>query len=97
MVIITVRRVGDEDVVPLPDHLGAAGYAAGARVVIQSTPGGDLLIVPEARWRERIQAIGRRVIGDHREALDLLAAYDRGEAVLVDGELRRAPAADGEG
>lgn len=45
--------------------------------------------MPETRVRERVREIGRRVIGKHREALDLLEAHDRGEAEVVDGELRR--------
>ena len=91
MQVVKIRRVGNSNVVTLPHQLEAAGYTPGTSVVVEQTPTGELLLMPEARLRERIQAIGQRVIEEHREALDLLAAYDRGEAVSVEGELRRLP------
>ena len=89
MQIVKIRRVGNSNVVTLPHQLEAAGYTAGTSVVIEQTPDGHLLLMPETSVRERIREVGRKVIREHREALDLLAAHDRGEAMLVDGEIRR--------
>ena len=96
MQVVKIRRVGKSNVITLPHHLEAAGYAPGTTIVVEQTPTGELLLVPESRVRERVQEIGRRVIAEHREALDLLAAYDRGEATSVHGELRRVPATGSE-
>ena len=90
MQIVKIRRVGNSNVVTLPHQLEAAGYTAGTSVVIEQMSNGHLLLMPETSVRERIRAAGRKVIREHREALDLLEAHDRGEAVLVDGEIRRS-------
>lgn len=89
MQVVKIRRVGNSNVVTLPHALEAAGYTAGTSVVVEQTATGEVLLVPEGRIRDRIQEIGRRVIAEHREALDLMEAHDRGEAVSVDGEIRR--------
>lgn len=89
MQIVKIRRVGNSNVVTLPHHLEAAGFAPGTSVVVDQTPDGNVLLVPETSVRTSIPEIGRKVIREHREALDLLEAHDRGEAVLVDGEIRR--------
>lgn len=94
MHIVKIRRVGNSNVVTLPHALETAGYTAGTSVVVEQTATGEVLLVPETRLRERMRAIGRRVIAENREALDLLDAYDRGEAVSVDGELRRIDEAE---
>ena len=94
MHVVKIRRVGNSNVVTLPHQLEAAGYAPGTSVVVEQTSTGELLLVPEDHLRDRIREIGRRVVAEHREALDLLEAFDRGEAVVADGELRRVPAAD---
>ncbi len=91
MQIVKVRRVGNSNVVTLPHQLEAAGYTPGTSVVIELAPTGELILMTADRIRARILEICRRVIEEEREALDLLAAYDRGEAVSVDGELRRLP------
>lgn len=92
MHVVKVRRVGNSNVVTLPQEYEAAGYTPGTSVVVEQTPTGEILVVPESRVRERVREIGRRVIDEHREALDLLEAHDRGEAAIVDGELRRVSA-----
>ena len=92
MQIVKIRRVGNSDVVTLPHQLEAAGSTPGTSVVIEEAPTGELILMPEDWVRARVREIGRRVIEQDREALDLLAAYDRGEANSVDGELRRLSA-----
>jgi antitoxin component of MazEF toxin-antitoxin module len=92
MHVVKIRRVGNSNVVTLPHELEEAGYTAGTSVVVEQTSTGEVFLVPEGRIRDQIEEIGRRVIADHREALDLMEAYDRGEAVAVDGEIRRTTA-----
>lgn len=86
---VTIHRVGDSNVLDLPAELEDAGYTEGTSVVLEQRAGGELVLMPEGAGRESIRAIGRRVVEEHREALDLLEAHDRGEAISVDGELRR--------
>jgi antitoxin component of MazEF toxin-antitoxin module len=83
MHVVKVRRVGNSNVVTLPRSLEAEGFEEGASVVVEELPTGEVLLVPVARVRERMRAIGRRVIAEDREALDLLAAHDRGEGPLA--------------
>ena len=89
MQIVKIRRVGNSNVVTLPHQLEGAGYTLGTSVVIEQVPTGELILMPEDRVRARIREIGHRVIAEHREALDLLEAFDPGEAESIDGELRR--------
>lgn len=79
MDLVKVRRVGNSNVVSLSRDFEALGYTEGAEVVIESLPGGELLLMPATRLRDQIRAIGRRAIAENRAALDKLAAYDRGE------------------
>lgn len=83
MQIVKVRRVGNSNVVTLPKSVESAGFAAGASVVVEALPSGEVMLVPEALLRERIRAIGRRVIAEDQEALEILAAHDRGEGPLA--------------
>lgn len=76
---VKVRRVGNSNVVTLPQHLESSGFIPGTSVVIEETGAGALILHHEDRVRERVRAIGRQVIEEDREALDMLAAYDRGE------------------
>ena len=90
MEIVKIRRVGNSNVVTLPRSLEAAGYVGGTSVVVEQTPTGEVVLIPESRVRDRFRGIGRRLIAEHREGLELLEAYDRGEAILADDELRRS-------
>lgn len=83
MQIVKVRRVGNSNVVTLPKSVEAAGFAAGASVVVESLPSGEIMLVPERLLRERIRAIGRQVIAEDQEAFELLAAHDRGKGPLA--------------
>lgn len=88
MHVVKIRRVGNSNVVTLPHQLEAAGYTPGSSVIIERAPTGELILMAEDRIRARIREIGRRVIEENREALALLAAYDQGEAEVVDGQLQ---------
>lgn len=75
MKIVKVRRVGNSNVVSLPRELEALGYEAGTSVLIEELDGGELRILPADQVRERIRGIGRRVVGEHAEALKILAEH----------------------
>lgn len=87
MQLVKIRRVGNSNVVTLPREFESVGYSEGRTVAVARTSSGDLLLVPESRLREYIQDLGRQVIDEDREALAMLAAYDR-------GELRESPQED---
>lgn len=75
MKVVKVRRVGNSNVVSLPRELEARGYAPGTSVLIEELEGGELRILPADQVRERIRGIGRRVVGEHAEALKILAEH----------------------
>jgi hypothetical protein len=76
MRIVKVRRVGNSNVVSIPREFEAQGFTPGASVLLEEMPGGELRILPTEQVRERIRGIGRRVVADHREALQILADHD---------------------
>lgn len=77
MKVHRVRRVGDSNMVALPKALEASGYGPGAEVLIEELPDGTLHLVKTDELRRRIRDIGRRVVDEDREALEILAAHDR--------------------
>jgi len=81
--IVKVRRVGNSNVVSIPREFEARGFAPGASVLVEELPGGELRIMPTDRVRERIREVGRRVVDDHGEALQILAEHE------PDGTARR--------
>ena len=76
MNIVKVRRVGNSNVVSIPRQYEAAGFAPGDSVLVEELPGGELRILPTERVREHLREIGRRVVGEHQEALQILADHD---------------------
>jgi hypothetical protein len=46
---------------------------------LEELPSGELRVVPVARVREFIRKAGRQVAAKDREALQILADYDRGK------------------
>ena len=76
MKIVKVRRVGNSNVVSIPREFEAHGYAPGTSVLVEELDGGELRILPTAQLRERIRTIGERVVGEHSEALKILAEHD---------------------
>ena len=83
MHVVKVRRVGNSNVVTLPKSLESAGFVAGASVVVEALPSGEVMLLPETGLRECIQAIGRQAIAKDRAALERLAASDRGDGPLA--------------
>ena len=76
MKIVKVRRVGNSNVVSIPREFEAHGYAPGTSVLVEELDRGELRILPTAQLRERIRTIGERVVGEHSEALKILAEHD---------------------
>lgn len=79
MKIVKVRRVGNSNVVSIPREFEANGFAPGDSVLVEELPGGELRILPTDRVRERIRDIGRRIVDEHQEALQILADHDPDE------------------
>lgn len=76
MKVVKVRRVGNSNVVSIPRELEARGYAPGTSVLVEELEGGELRIMPTEQVRERIRAVGQRVVSEHGEALKILAEHD---------------------
>jgi putative addiction module antidote len=77
MQVVKIRRVGNSNVISLPKELEQLGFMAGARVLIEETPSGALLVTLESQRRQVWRDVMKRVVEEDREALDMLAAYDR--------------------
>ena len=76
MRIVKVRRVGNSNVVTIPRELETRGYTPGSSVLVEELADGELRILPTDRVRERIRDVGRRVVSEHPEALEILANHD---------------------
>ena len=81
MEIRKVWRVGGSNVLTVPRSLEAEGLRLGAQVIWDKLPTGEIVVRPVESVRDRIRAVGRKVITENKPALDLLEAYDRGESV----------------
>ena len=90
MDIVTVRRVGNSNVISLPRALEELGYTVGTKVILDTQPNGDIVVRTGEVVRERLRAIGRQVISEDQEALAMLEAYDRGES--AEQPMRHRPA-----
>lgn len=76
MKIVKIRRVGNSNVVSIPREYEGRGFSAGASVLVEELPGGELRLLPTEKVRERIRETGRRVVVEHEEALQILAEHD---------------------
>jgi antitoxin component of MazEF toxin-antitoxin module len=74
--IVKIRRVGNSNVVSIPRELEKSGYTPGTSVLVEELADGELRIIPTDRVRERIRDVGRRVVAEHPEALEILANHD---------------------
>lgn len=79
MKIVKIRRVGNSDVITMPREFEELGFTPGTEVVIDYTADGGLHILPVNRMKRNFDDIVRQVVAEDREALEMLAAYDRGE------------------
>ena len=76
MRILKVRRVGNSNVVSIPREYEAKGYAPGSSVLLEEMEDGELRLLTTERVRKQIRSVGRRVVAEHREALQILAEHD---------------------
>jgi len=76
MKIVKVRRVGNSNVISLPREFEEQGYAPGASVLVEQLPDGELRVMSTEKVRERIREVGERLVGEHGEALEILANHD---------------------
>ena len=76
MKVVKVRRVGNSNVVSIPRELETRGFAPGTSVLIEELDTGELRIIPTDRVRARIRDVGQRIVGEHGEALTILADHD---------------------
>jgi antitoxin component of MazEF toxin-antitoxin module len=76
MKVVKVRRVGNSNVISIPREFESAGYAPGESVLVEELPDGDLRIMSTEKVRERIRDVGRQVVAEHSEALQILADYN---------------------
>lgn len=75
MKVVKVRRVGNSNVISIPREFEARGYAPGASVLVEELDG-ELRIISTDRVHDRIRNIGKRLVGEHQEALQILADHD---------------------
>lgn len=73
MDIVKIRKVGNSNVITLPRELQRLGFTEGTQIVVETTPEGEVRLIPVGNLREVIRASGRKVARQHREALDILA------------------------
>jgi antitoxin component of MazEF toxin-antitoxin module len=76
MKIMKIRRVGNSNVVSLPRELEQRGYKAGTSVVIEELPTGELRIIPAPQMRQLVRDVGRMIMTEDQEALDILAEHE---------------------
>jgi antitoxin component of MazEF toxin-antitoxin module len=76
MRIVKVRRVGNSNVVSIPREFEASGYTPGSSVLVEDVGDGELRILPTVRLRERVRGIADRIVGEHPEAMGILATHD---------------------
>jgi antitoxin component of MazEF toxin-antitoxin module len=79
MKIVKVRRVGNSNVVSIPREFEASGYTPGSTVLVEELADGELRILPTDRVRERVRQIAQRQVGEHPEALEILANHNPDE------------------
>ena len=75
MDIVKVRRVGNSNVITVPKDLESKGFETDSKVVIEELESGQLLVTPAARMRQRVRAIGREVIAEDGDALEILRVH----------------------
>ena len=69
MRIVQIRRIGDNNVVPIPKEFEARGYVPGSLVIVEELPRGELRILPPDQTKERVRDVGRHIVAEHGEAL----------------------------
>lgn len=76
MKVVKVRRVGNSNVISIPREFEAHGYAPGDSVLVEELPDGELRVMSTEKVWERIRDVGKRLVSEHGEALEILADHD---------------------
>ena len=76
MKVVKIRRVGNSNVVSIPRDLETRGFTPGTSVLVEELESGELRIIPTEQVRARIRHAGQRLVGEHAEALRILAEHD---------------------
>ncbi len=76
--VVKVRRVGNSNVVSIPRELEGRGFVPGTPVLVEELENGELRIMRTDQVHDRIREIAHRVVGEHDEALKILAEDDPG-------------------
>jgi len=63
-------------VVSIPREFEASGYTPGSSVLVEELADGELRILPTDRVRERVRQVADQLVGEHPEAMDILANND---------------------
>lgn len=85
-----------EDEVVLPASFVRGGYEGDRPVIVERLETGELVTRSVDSHKPYVRAMIREMARQHRHALDILAAYDRGEAtpLATSGSARSAQPAD---
>ena len=62
--------------VSIPREFEASGYTPGSSVLVEELADGELRILPTDRVRERVRQVADQLVGEHPEAMDILANND---------------------
>ncbi|MGH2460625.1 MAG: hypothetical protein ACRDIY_17365 [Chloroflexota bacterium] len=83
MQIVRARQVGNSIVISLPKALG---ITAGTELLIEQLPDGNWRLARGEAVARALDGLASRVVAEHREGTDLLAAWDRDqESTLAHG------------
>jgi len=74
MQLVRARQVGNSIVISLPRSLG---ITAGTELLIEQLPDGTWRLARGEAVTRALDELARRVVAEHREGTDLLAAWDR--------------------
>lgn len=75
MKVVKVRRVGNSNVISIPREFEERGYAPGASVLVEEFDG-ELRIISAEQVHDRVRNVGKRLVGERQEALQILADHD---------------------
>lgn len=74
MQLVRARQVGNSIVISLPK---AMGITAGTELLIEQLPDGTWRLARGEAVAHALDELARRVVAEHREGTELLAAWDR--------------------
>lgn len=78
MKLLKIRRVGNSNMVALPQEWESAGFGPGAYVLVGRDQDGEIRMLPAGDMAARVDALAEEMIEQHAEALRILADHDSG-------------------